>query len=104
MDVKLKFRLELEAPQAGVVTVPMMPLPPSWIFLSANPEPQIIVGNDGVNRIPGLLMVPIVTRWNTWLVSITPAAPNTELQDRAIPRMLAEHDKNVRFSFPVVSL
>src|SRR4051794_32820469 len=65
---KFTVRLGLEASQAGEVIVPITPVPPTWIFLSENPSPQMIVGNGGVTKMAGLfslLALTIVIRWKT---------------------------------------
>lgn len=105
VDLKLTVMLVLEAPQAGEVTVPMTPLPPSWSFLSEIPEPQIIVGKVGVIRIPGLFVaIPMSTRWKTLVVLIIPDTAAGERQLRVIPRMVVLAPSSQRVTVAVVSL
>src|SRR4051794_6598998 len=62
------------------------------------------VGNGGVIRKPGLEGGPIVIRWNTVEILITPVPSVEVLQCNETPRIVAPHVSKVRLAFPVVSL
>src|SRR4051794_916204 len=94
------FNSLLLAPQAGLVIVPITPLP----VTSTREKPmQIIVVVTGVTKMPGLL-AGVVIRWKTPLDVMIPLLSPVVLQLPLMPRNSAVQPTKVSLTSPVVEL
>jgi hypothetical protein len=97
---KESFISVLLVPQAGLMIVPMRPLPVSSVL---EKPAQSVVEVTGVIRMPGLLVL-VVMRWKVALDVIVPLLSPTVLQVALIPRSSAVQPLRVNWKLPVVEL